>query len=222
MSITYGFPTGVSAKLPYQPAIDEILYVEGRHTLKIDRWRVEYYSEIIKDSLQRPAEYAEGYFSLIVQLLNEPSVWDGFTEEQQSEMKSEILCDFSLVDYIHSGREIPPSLFVYHSRQKDGRYRFQQFEIGTKGIWATIQEVFAYMDYKDESYGREYEHQAGFPWGRDELVRQMQECAHKLVAMGMDEDEIRENLFGSQQLRDLVITKKGEVTLISPTVSIFF
>ena len=41
----------------------------------------------------------------------------------------------------------------------------------------------------------------------------MQECAHKLMAMGMDEDEIRENLFGSKQLKDLIITKNGEVTL---------
>lgn len=213
MSMIYGLPTGVNAKMPYQPAIDEILYVEGKHTIKIDRWRIEYYSEIIKDSLQNPTEYAEGYFSLIVKLLNDPSVWEGFTEEQQLEMKSEIIDNFSFIDYIHSSREIVPSLFVYHSRQKDGSYRFQQFEIGTKGIWQTIQDVFAYMDYKDEGYGREYEHQAGFPWGRDELVRQMQECAHKLMAMGMDEDEIRENLFGSKQLKDLIITRNGEVML---------
>ena len=50
MSMIYGLPTGVNAKMPYQPAIDEILYVEGKHTIKIDRWRIEYYSEIIKDS----------------------------------------------------------------------------------------------------------------------------------------------------------------------------
>ena len=87
MSMIYGLPTGVNAKMPYQPAIDEILYVEGKHTIKIDRWRIEYYSEIIKDSLQNPTEYAEGYFSLIVKLLNDPSVWEGFTEEQQLEMK---------------------------------------------------------------------------------------------------------------------------------------
>lgn len=32
MSMIYGLPTGVNAKMPYQPAIDEILYVEGKHT----------------------------------------------------------------------------------------------------------------------------------------------------------------------------------------------
>ena len=218
MSMMYGFPTGVSAKLPYQPSIDEILYVQGRHTIKIDRWRIEYYSEMIKESLDNPAEYAEGYFSLIVQLLNDPSVWNGFTEAQQCEMKSEIIDNFCFTDYIHSSREIPPSLFVYHSKKKDGSYRFQQFEIGTKGIWQIIQEVFAYMDFKDESYGREYKLQPVFyPLERDELVRQMQECAHKLMSMGMDEDEIRENLFRSEELKELVITKKGEVMLSSPS-----
>lgn len=33
MSMNYGIPTGVSAKLPYQPYIDEIIYVEGKHTI---------------------------------------------------------------------------------------------------------------------------------------------------------------------------------------------
>ena len=48
MSMIYGLPTGVNAKMPYQPAIDEILYVEGKHTIKIDRWRIEYYSKSLK------------------------------------------------------------------------------------------------------------------------------------------------------------------------------
>ena len=213
MSMNYGIPTGVSAKLPYQPYIDEIIYVEGKHTIKIDRWRIEYYSDIIKDSLSNPIEYAEGYFSLIVRLLNEPSLWDGFSEEQQRGMKSEIIDQFSFIEYIRAGQEITPSLFVYHSKLKDGRYRFQQFVIGEKGIWETIREVFAYMDFKDNVYGNEYEQQASFPWGRDEIVQQMQECAHQLLEMGMNEDEIRENLFSSRQIQDLVITKNGDIEL---------
>ena len=52
----HGLPTGVSAKMPYQPAIDEILYVEGKHTIKIDRWRIEYYSDLIRESLNNPKE----------------------------------------------------------------------------------------------------------------------------------------------------------------------
>ena len=212
----YGFPTGVSAKMPYRPSIDEILFVEGRHTIKIDRWRIEYYRDLIRESLSNPKEYVEGYFSLIVKMLNDPSVWKGFTEEQQFEMKSEIIDNFCFTDYIYSNREISSSFFVYHSKQKDGRYRFQQFAIGNKGFWDTLQEVLAYMDFKDQGYGREYEGQSGFPWGRDELVRQMQECARKLMTMGMDEDEIRENLFRSEELKELVITKKGEVMLSSP------
>ena len=41
----------------------------------------------------------------------------------------------------------------------------------------------------------------------------MQECAHKVIELGMDEDEIRENLFRSKELKDLIITKNGEVML---------
>ena len=116
MSMIHGFPTGVSAKMPYQPSIDEILFVEGRHTIKIDRWRIEYYRDLIRESLSNPKEYVEGYFSLIVKMLDEPSVWEGFTEEQQFEMKSEIIDNFCFTDYIYSNREIASSFFVYHRR----------------------------------------------------------------------------------------------------------
>ena len=103
-----GFPTGVNTKMPYQPSVDEILYVEGRHTVKIERWRIEHYSEMLGKSLSNPVEYAEGYFSLIVKLLNESSVWNGSTEEQWCEMKSEIIDNFCFTDYIYSARKIAP------------------------------------------------------------------------------------------------------------------
>lgn len=213
MSTFYGIPTGVSAKLPYQPSIDEIYYVEGKHTIKIDRWRIEYFSDAIKEYLINPIESTEGYFALIVRLLDDSSLWDGFSEEQQRDIKSEIIDNFCFFDHIDSCREITPSLFIYHSKLKDGRYRFQQFAIGNKGIWETIKEAFAYMDYKDRIHGHEYEQQPGFPWGRDEIVQQMQQCAHQLIEIGMDEDEIRENLFSSRQIQDLVITKNGNIEL---------
>jgi hypothetical protein len=216
--MNYGIATGVNANLPYKPSSDEILYVEGRHTLKIERWRIEYYSEMLGKSLSNPADYAEGYYSLIVKLLNEPSVWNGFTEEQWCGMKSEIIDNFCFTDYIYSPREITPSLFVYHSRQKDGRYRFQQFEIGDKGILKTLQDVLVYMDYRDERDGHEYERQSSFPWGRDELVQQMQECARKLIDLGIDKDEILDNLFSSRPLCDLYIRKQGDVMLGFPSI----
>ena len=41
--MTYGLPTEVSAKMPYQPSIDEVWYVDEKHTFKIERWKIEYY-----------------------------------------------------------------------------------------------------------------------------------------------------------------------------------
>ena len=211
MSVIFGIPKGVSAGLPYQPFIDEILYVEGKHTIKIDRWRIEYYSEIIKESLNNPIEYTEGYFSLIVRLLNEPSLWDGFSEERQIEMRSEIIDGFSFIDYVDDNKDIVPSLFVYHSKQQNGRYRFQQFEIGRKGIWETIKEAFAYMDFMDRTSGHDYEQLS--ETRINEIVQQMQRYAQQLLEMGMDKDEIRENLFSSKRLQDLVITRNGDIRL---------
>lgn len=216
MGITFEKIVYVSSNLPFRPYFDEIIYAEGKHTIKIDRWRIEYYSDIIKESLSNPMEYAEGYFSLIVQLLNNPSLWDGFSEEQQKGMKTEIIDRFSFIDYVDSDKEITPSLFVYHSNSKGGRYKFQQFEIGDKGIWKTITEVLAYMDSKDRNYGDEYvkleECQI------NEVVEKMQRCAHQLLEMGMNEDEIKENLFSSRQIRKMVITRSGDITLQEPMI----
>ena len=46
-------------------------------------------------------------------------------------------------------------------------------------------------------------------------MRQMQECAHKLIDLGIDKDEIHHNLFSSQPLRKLFISQKGDMMVES-------
>ena len=207
-----GIPIGVG-KLPYQPSIDEILYVEGRHTIKIDRWRVEYYKDIINESLSNPREYTDGFFSFILDILDNPSLWTGFTAEQQSAMRTEIVDSFSFVDCSLSTRKILPSLFVYHSKQGNYKYRFQQFVIGNKGMAETLKEVLDYMDFKDRSLAAEFESQSKFPSERDVIVEQMQNCAHKLLEIGMNRDEIIENLFNSKPMQHMKVLKNGDILL---------
>ena len=125
MSLNYGLPITVSAQMPYQPSEGEILYVEGRHTIQIERWRIEYYKEMLCESVNNPVEYTEGYFSLIVKLLNEPSVWDDFKQKQRRRIETEIIANYRFTDYV----EIAPSLLVYDSKDELGQYKFQQFEI---------------------------------------------------------------------------------------------
>ena len=96
MMTKYGAPVGVNDKLPYNPSIDDIFYVEGRHTIKIERWKIEYYYEIIKESLDISDEYVEGYFSLITRLMDTPLLWNGFSQEQQRKLKDEMIEPFAL------------------------------------------------------------------------------------------------------------------------------
>ena len=214
MRINFGTPVGVSAKMPHHPHIDEILYVEGKHTIIIDRWIIEQYSDIFKEHLCTSIESSEGYYSLIVRSLNESSLWNGLSEIEQQDLKSQIIADFSFREYCYSSRiNDAPSLFVYHSKQKDFKYRYQQFIIGEKDLWETLQEVFFYMECKDKTYGDEYEQQAVSPQRRNEIIQQMQQCTHQLLEMGMDKDEIRDNLFSSKQIQNLAITKNGNIEL---------
>ena len=170
MILNCGVPFGVS-KLPYQPAIDEILYVEGNHTIKIERWKVEYYKELINNSLRGPEQYAEGYFSLIIDMLNNPSIWTGFTTGQQQAMIAEMIDSFDFASCSLSRRKILPSLFVYHSKQSN------------------------------------------FPSERDGIVEQMQNCAQKLLEIGMDRNEIIENLFKSKPMQKMKVLRNGDILL---------
>ena len=212
MILNYGIPIGVS-KLPYQPAIDEILYVEGNHTIKIERWKVEYYKELINNSLRSPEQYAEGYFSLIIDMLNNPSLWTGFTIEQQQAMRTEMIDSFDFASCSLSRKKILPSLFVYHSKVGDYKYRFQQFVIGNNGFLQTLDDVIAYMDFRDKSYGIDFESQSKFPSERDGIVEQMQNCARKLLEIGMDRNEIIENLFNSKPMQKMKVLKNGDILL---------
>jgi hypothetical protein len=213
MNPVSGISIKVNMKLPYHPAIDEIFYVEGKHTIKIERWRIEYFSDIIKESLSNPKEYIEGYFSLIVQLLDTPILWKGFSEQQQAELKGDIVDSFCFADYVDLGRDIPPSLFVYHSKLKDGSYKFQQFEVGEKCIWETLMEAFAYIDYRDRTFASAYDKYTISFNERDEIIKQMQQCARRLLEMGMSEEDIEENIFQSRDFLLLVVKGNLDIEL---------
>lgn len=225
-----GLPTGVKADLPFQPIIDDILYAEGGKIIRVNRWQLECYKDFVNESLNLPADYAEGYVNLIIKMLHTPLVWPGFTEEQRRAGIKEMLFDFRFWDYVDANRNPNPSIFVYDTTLNDGRHRFSQFEIGKKGLLATLTEALGYMSRRDYLRGVDYEKTSSINTERDEIIRQMQESARRLIDTGMTQEEVKSILFNDQPkplwLRitknfKIRLEKKSSATMVCPEEIIF-
>jgi hypothetical protein len=214
LKMNYGTPTEVTKNIPYTVSYDDIIYADGTHTIVVEKWKVEYYADIIKESLSNPEEYAQDYFSLIMQMLDNPALWDGIQKDTEMHIRKSMVEPFNFADYIHSDKKVTPSIFVYHSDKRDGNYEFRQFEIGNNGMLEALKEVLAYMDFKEQANGKAYEWFSSAQQGREELVEQMQKCAHKLLEMGLEREDIIENLFESRRLREVYVSADGKIYLL--------
>lgn len=215
-----GLPTGVKADLPFQPIVDDILYVEGERTIRVKRWQLEYYKDFVNESLNLPADYAEGYVELIIGMLQTPLVWPGFTEEQRRAGIKEMLFDLRFWNYVEAKRDPNPSIFVYDTTLGDGRHRFRQFEIKEKGLLGTLTEALGYMEQRDYLRGVDYAETSSINTERDEIIRQMQESAKRLIDTGMTKEEVKSILFdGQPEPLRLRVTKDFKIQLEETTFS---
>lgn len=211
--IRNGLPTGVKASLPYRPSLDNILYVEGARTIKVEKWQLEFYKDIVNDSLRFPTNYANGYVDLIIKIIHNPSLWPNFSEEAQREGIAQILLDFNFWEYVDAERTPTPSIFIYDATLNDGRYKFRQFEVGENGLTNTLNEVLAYMDQRDYIRGVDYEKTSNIDIDRREIIRQLQENVKKLINTGMTQEEVKTVLFEEPQPLFLHITKDFKILL---------
>ena len=86
-----GEPVTVNAKMDYRPSWDSIVYVEGMRSIKVERWQIEYYMDVLRESLSLSHEYVESYFDLIRQLLGQPLFWEFFSDEERAAMYGRIV-----------------------------------------------------------------------------------------------------------------------------------
>lgn len=213
-----GVPIGVSKNLPYTPYQDEVLLVDGNHTIKVERWRIEYYMEEISNIANVPADYAESYSELIIQMMKLPSFWEYFSEDDRHDVESELIDAFDFPQYIEATWEIKPSLFIL-DETLDGcvGYRFRQFELGRKGFLDTLNDAFAFMDRKDHEAGVEYDSKSD---EHDVLIKNLQlqieqlqqalnTCRQQLAALGISSRELDKAINGNNKPMPLYIIGKN-------------
>ena len=199
----YCKPVTVNAKMRYCPTLDSIVYVEGRRSIKVERWQIEYYADILKESLNVSYDYMAGYFELIRRLLEQPLFWEYFSEEERTQMLDKIIDEGEFADHIHPMHQNvdKSGLYVYDGLDEMGHYRFIRFKIGAEGLWETLERVFQFMNYRDRLSGMEYDRLSNeevtdaskeLPplTEKDIAMEQLKQQVFRLLDLGVTESEI--------------------------------
>ena len=197
----YCKPVTVNAKMNYRPSLDSMVYVEGRRSIKVERWQIEYYADILEESLNVSYDYMVGYFELIRRLLEQPQFWEYFSEEERAQMLDRIIDEGEFADHIHPMHQNvdKSGLYVYDGLDEMGHYRFIRFKIGAEGLWETLERAFRFMDDRDRLSGMEYARLSNVGPSqvppkelteKDVVIEQLYQHVNRLLELGLKEGEI--------------------------------
>lgn len=196
-------PVNVTAKMQYRPSLDSIVYVEGTRCIKVERWQIEYYADVLKMSLNVSNEYVESYFDLIRRLLDRPMFWEYFSEEERVQMLGKMIDNGEFVKNIElrfQGSD-KSAIYVYEGLDEDRNYRFARFKVGAEGLWATLERAFKFMSHRDHLSGMEYDRlskeevanvskELSAPTEKDIAMEQLRQQVFRLLDLGMTESEV--------------------------------
>ena len=197
----YCKPVTVNAKMNYRPSLDSMVYVEGRRSIKVERWQIEYYADILEESLNVSYDYMAGYFELIRRLLEQPQFWEYFSEEERAQMLDRIIDEGEFADHIHPMHQNvdKSGLYVYDGLDEMGHYRFIRFKVGAEGLWETLERAFRFMDDRDRLSGMEYARLSNVGPSqvppkelteKDVVIEQLYQHVNRLLELGLKEWEI--------------------------------
>lgn len=219
-----GVSVRVKKDLPYTPYPDEIIFVDGAHTIKVERWRIDYYKDFISGLLNVPEGYAESYGALIIEMLKRPEFWEFFSDEERHDIESELVDKFNFRQYLLPqvlADNLRPSIFIYDGENNPGYHSFIQFEVDRNGLLSTLNDVLLYMDSRDKSAALSYERESAIEAERNDVIADLRkkvmqleayinECETKLMKMGMNRNDIKDAVYTDSEDIGLYISKRGK------------
>lgn len=194
----------VNAKMSYRPTWDSIVYVEGRRSVKVERWQIEYYADMLEENLNVSHEYVGCYFDLIRRLLEHPQFWEYFSEDERTQMLDRMIDEGEFAEHIEPMRrgDDKSGLYVYNGLDEHRHYRFVLFDVRCDGLWQALRRAFRFMDERDRRSGMEYDRlscendvstlmkEVTEPTEKEIIINQLGQYVHRLLELEMTEGDI--------------------------------
>lgn len=198
--------------------------MDGAHTIKVERWRIDYYKDFISGILNVPNGYAESYGELIIEMLKRPEFWEFFSDEERHDIESELVDKFNFRQYLLPqvlADNLRPSIFIYDGESNSGYHHFIQFEVDHDGLISTLNDVLLYMDSRDKTDALSFESESAIDAERSDVIAGLRsqimqleayvkECESKLMKMGMNHNDIEEAMSMDSEDVGLYISKRGK------------
>ena len=209
--------------LPFMPDIDDIIYFDGLESIKVERWRVEFFYDVISERLQQEMEYIDlehtplALFKVMLNIIHTPSFWTFFTEAEQQEIEREMICPFPATCCQKTDEEFPfvPSFLIFERKKDEQTIRFRRYPItNANPPLKVLTEVLEMLQKREELDGKIFARKMEQVPDKDEYIvnrtlSEAREAINRLRDLGVDEFSIRQLLVCDEQPYELHILNNG-------------
>jgi hypothetical protein len=205
------------------PNIDDIIYFDGVNSLKVERWRIEFFQEEIFKGLEQAMTGVDierephALFNTMLSIVRTPLFWDSYyTDEERRILEGEMISPFSRECY-HEDKERPfvPSILIYEHRKDEQTIRFRRYPITkVNSLPQVLSQILEMLKERDEQDGQNFAREM-------ELVPESDKCdieaalaearnaINRLRKLGVDEFTIKQLLACNEQPYELHILNNG-------------
>lgn len=199
----------IGYNIPYHFSHDDILYWEGEHVLKVEKWRIDFYRDHLLSLL--PDDNSErSYFDQLTDLIHQPFIWAYFSDKQRESILKELIDPFRMDDIVITySLDKEPMLLKPAGQTNIGSYQFEAFPIGTQSFSAVLQQVLRCMEEEDSNEALHFDKD---PYTDQELSDLLRNVLWEMRHRGISEEKIRNIINEAPQLKVLV-TKDNRIIL---------
>ena len=214
--------------LPFMPSIDDIIYFDGAESLKVERWRVEFFHDELFIGLEQQLKYIDldqspqGLFQAMEHIIHTPAFWiPYYTDEERSRIEQEMINPFPRECYHDDGASpFVPSFLIYEGKKDGQTSRFLRYPITNANppqqVLSQILEMLKERDARDgEIFAREMDQTSESDKDDiDTALAEARQAINRLRKLGVDEFTIKQLLVCNEQPYELHILNNGRFMAI--------
>lgn len=209
--------------LPFLPNIDDIIFFDGVNSLKVERWRVEFFQEEVFKGLEQAMKFIDieqepyALFKAMTSIIRTPLFWDSYyTDDERYILEREMINPFPSECY-HESKEDPfiPSILIFESKKDEQAIRFCRYPItNTNPPQQVLSRILEMLQQRDELDGQIFAHEMEQAPESDKCdietaLNDARQAINRLRKLGVDEFTIKQLLVCNEQPYELHILNNG-------------